>query len=269
MSKKVKEESWASIFDLDWLVNLLRRLRAEERSVRFARLSCALGAVLGPGVGTGYWFLGIIPAALALYAEWLRALALGCLLATLLMIATLIDSLAVGSNPYSAILIFGGSAVLFALGFLLVLGPVRRSGAQVLLLHSPVRHLRRQHDVDGLIAVLRDRNPDLRAKAVVALAKFEDPRAEEPLLHALGDRDSDVRTNAIQALGRLRSELAVEPLIDALSDADSGVRHAAARALGQIGDQRAVRGLTSLLDDEDEIVQDSARDALHSLGARS
>lgn len=250
------------------LLAKLRQERRHGRRVWLARLACAGGVALA-GVGTGYWLIALILAGFVLYGKRPRRLAYGCLFGALFAAALLIDALAADANPYVAPFFFGGSAALFALGFVLVL----KTGVTFMGHSLAVRRLRRGRDVEGLISELAAPDPVTRAKAADALAPFADPRAEQPLLQALADQDLDVRANAAHALGVLKSEAAVEQLLHALGDEDDDVRHWAAWALGQIGDPRAIEPLRRLIlnnqdasDDEDDAVQDAARDALQSLG---
>jgi HEAT repeats len=238
----------------------LRRERRYEPRLWAARLACALGVAL-VGIGTGYWFVALILAAIVLAGkrtQWLvYAPAVGLLFALPLLVA----ELATGANPYVALFFAGGPAVLFGLGIVLALtGGVGFSGHWL-----TARRLRREHDAEGLIALLADRDPATRAKAADVLAPFADPRAEEPLLRALADPDPDVRANGARALGELKSEAAVERLLRALGDEDDLVRYMAAWALGRIGDPRAIAPLRRLVTDDDGPAQDAARDALRSL----
>jgi HEAT repeats len=242
------------------LLATLRRERQQEPRIWVARLACALGAAL-TGFGTN-WLIGLLLAALALTGKRARRLAYGCFFGAVLAAALLIDAVAADSNIYGALLLFGLSAVLFALGFVLVL-----TTGVTLFGHSlALRRLRREHDVDGLIAQLASSDPVTRARAADMLAPLADPRAEQSLLRALADPDLDVRASAARALGVLKSEAAVELLLQALGDEETDVRHAAAWALGQIGDERAIEPLLRLVTDQDDLVQDAARDALQSLG---
>lgn len=239
----------------------LRRERRQEPRVWFARFACALGVAL-LGFGTN-WLIGLILAALVLSGKRARRLAYACLVGALFAAALLIDAVAAGSSLYVALLVFGVSAALFALGFVLVLTTdVTFFGRSL-----AVRRLRREHDVDGLIVELAAPDPSTRGKAADALAPLADPRAEQPLLQALADPDLDVRANAARALGVLRSEEAVERLLRTLGDDDDNARYMAAWALGQIGDPRAIEPLRRLASDNDDVVQNAARDALQSLGA--
>jgi hypothetical protein len=242
------------------LLEKLRRERQQEPRIWVARAACALAAAL-TGFGTN-WLIGLLLAALALTGKRARQLAYGCFFGAILAAALFIDAIAADSNIYGALFLFGLPAVMFALGFVLVL-----TTGVTLFGHSlALRRLRREHDVDGLIARLASSDPVTRAKAADVLAPLADPRAEQPLLRALADPDLDVCANAARALGVLKSEAAVDLLLQTLGDEESDVRYAAAWALGQIGDERAIEPLLRLVTDQDDLVKDAARDALQSLG---
>jgi hypothetical protein len=134
--------------DVESFFAKLRRERRQEPIVYVARVACAIAAAL-VGVGAGFWPLGLVLGALALLAKRARRLAFGCLLGLLFAVALLIDAITADSNVDVALLFYGGSAALFALGLALVL-----TTGVTLFRHSAVRRLEREHDVDGLIALL-------------------------------------------------------------------------------------------------------------------
>jgi hypothetical protein len=240
----------------------LRRERRYKPRLWAARLACTLGVALA-GFGTGYWLVALILAAIVLAGKRTQWLAYASAVGLLFALTLLVAELATGAGPYVALIFFGGAALLFGLGIVLALtGGASFSG------HSlTARRLRRERDVEGLIALLADPNPATRAKAADVLAPLGNPRAEQPLLQALADSDRDVRATAARALGELKSEEAVERLLSTLGDEDDDVRYMAAWALGRIGDPRAIAPLRRLVIDEDGIAQEAARDALRSLGA--
>jgi hypothetical protein len=246
-------------------LRVIAKLRREKRyqpRLWASRLACTLGVVLA-GAGTGYWLVALILSAIVLAGKRARWLAYASSVGLVFALALLVAELATGADPYVALSFLGGASVLFGLGIVLALtGGVTFSG------HSlTARRLRREHDIEGLIALLVDPDPAARANAADALAPLADPRAEEPFLGALADRDRDVRANAARALGELKSEAAVERLVSALVDEDDDVRYAAAWALGRIGDPRAIAPLRRLVTDEDGPAQEAARNAVQSLSA--
>jgi len=86
----------------------------------------------------------------------------------------------------------------------------------------------------GLVAALKDHDPDVRREAAKALGLIKDARAAGPLMEALRDRDTNVRVYAAYALGEIRVPRAAEPLLQALQDAEWCVRNQAAWALREI-----------------------------------
>lgn len=131
--------------------------------------------------------------------------------------------------------------------------------------------------------------------AVRVLAKFQDPRAFEPILEVLGSsiareeaasalveladpRTFDAlavmlksetwycREGAVTALGLLGDRRGVDLLIKVMEDDDGGlVRQEAARALGRLGDRRAVEPLTRALNAEHWQFRYAVIDALAAL----
>ncbi|MCP4695954.1 MAG: hypothetical protein GY862_03755 [Gammaproteobacteria bacterium] len=113
--------------------------------------------------------------------------------------------------------------------------------------------------VDSLIAVLKDKDSDVRQAAAEALGRIGDASAVDSLIAVLKDKDSDVRQVAAEALDELGwqpkadeigatywiakrnwkqcvtiGETAVLPLIFALKDKNSDVRQAVAEALDKL-----------------------------------
>ena len=102
-----------------------------------------------------------------------------------------------------------------------------------------VRRLRREGDVEGLIAELanpaKDRAITVSASAARALGKLRAAEALDPLLNLVADSSQDVRTGAIQALGAIGDPRGTQGLVTALKDSEAAVRRQAAWALGAIG----------------------------------
>jgi HEAT repeat protein len=144
--------------------------------------------------------------------------------------------------------------------------------------------------------VLKDSDSDIQSLVALTLGDMGDTRAIEPLIAVLKDRNSDVRQAAAKALeglgweppdeehkgwylvGKLDWEgcvllggSAVKPLIAILKDDNEDVRLRAAEALGKLGDARAITPLvTALLDhiDRDEGMQSEVVAALDQLGTQ-
>jgi len=98
------------------------------------------------------------------------------------------------------------------------------------------------------ISALLD-NPTLRSQAAVALSRFGDPQAVEPLRALANDKD----VSAVSALGELKDRQSMPRLIELLHDEKNNVRQTAAAALGNIGDPRAAVPLILLLRSDAEL----------------
>ncbi|MGB8643778.1 MAG: HEAT repeat domain-containing protein [Anaerolineae bacterium] len=98
-------------------------------------------------------------------------------------------------------------------------------------------------------ARLKERNPELRARAARILGRLQSDRAIEALLPQLRETNGDARDQVVAALGASKSDRVIEPLLVALRGdnrvgaVDTRLRVAAARALGQTGSERAVPAL--------------------------
>ena len=93
--------------------------------------------------------------------------------------------------------------------------------------------------LDGILPLLRDRNPEIRANAARVLGDARHLRGFELLAQATADENARVRHLAATALGRLGRTEAVPALLALLNDNadhDPVIRHAASHALAQIGD---------------------------------
>lgn len=118
-------------------------------------------------------------------------------------------------------------------------------------------------------ACLKDKNPEVRTKAAIALGKTFSPLAVEPLIISLDDENEEVCKQAIAALAMIRDDRAIEPLLEKLKTGDWGVRWQIAEALGYFDDRKASNALTDLFcDDEEEAVRTQAADSLQSIKAR-
>ena len=125
----------------------------------------------------------------------------------------------------------------------------------------PIIGYSQSDEIYGLIQALKDKNVNIRRRAIRELEKAG-PSAVEPLIAALKSEKSRARAGATEALGRIKDIRAVDPLIAALQDNISNVRAGAAEALGKIKDSRAVEPLTAALEDENADVRNSAARAL-------
>ena len=101
-----------------------------------------------------------------------------------------------------------------------------------------------------LLSLLKESNPDLRARAAFALGQTGDPNSAPNLTGILSDPDWAVRAMAAKALGRLSEHESIPSLKTALSDPQWWVRTNAAEALKNKG-EAGMNALLASLDSSD------------------
>lgn len=128
------------------------------------------------------------------------------------------------------------------------------------------------HSLSALGISIEKVSPDLsssnwqvRAAAVMTLARLGDPNAVPLIIASLKDRDARVRSEAARTLGVFGTASATDALIDALHDQSADVRVEATFSLGMMKDSRALAPLTSLLTDLDPRVSLAAAESLARL----
>ena len=100
--------------------------------------------------------------------------------------------------------------------------------------------LREPASAEAIRAFLDDRDDDMRAFSIRALAAVEGVRAVPTLLERLAkERSPKVRVAAILALEPLKAPEATEPLIARLRDRHADVRMAAVDVVSRMDDPRA------------------------------
>ena len=118
-----------------------------------------------------------------------------------------------------------------------------------------------------LVTRLDSRNPRVRAAAVSALAKFENPALGQSIVPLLSDREPIVRAAAAMTAGKLKLRGAVEPLLALASNADAQARAASLEALIRLREPRAAPLAAQSLDDP--LVQPAALACIAELGLPS
>jgi cyclophilin family peptidyl-prolyl cis-trans isomerase/HEAT repeat protein len=99
-------------------------------------------------------------------------------------------------------------------------------------------------DGDGLRTLLQDEDPEIRARAALALASVQDPGAAAELTGLLSDPEPGVRLEAAFALGQIEPGNGGRALLDALAvEEEPAVRSRLLEALGKRGDEDAARSL--------------------------
>src|SRR5881396_377253 len=106
--------------------------------------------------------------------------------------------------------------------------------------------------LDPLMAQLR--NEEFKDAATKALVEVGLP-AVERLMAVINDKDKNVRKHVVTALGEIGVPEAIEPLIEATRDEDWAVRLQAIAALHLIGDERGKPAVKALMKDPDFAVQ--------------
>lgn len=106
--------------------------------------------------------------------------------------------------------------------------------------------------LDPLMVQLR--NEEFKDAATLALVEVGLP-AVERLMAVLNDKDKNVRKHAVLALGEIGIPEVVPALIDATRDEDWTVRMGAIAGLDKIGDERGKPAIKALVKDPDFAVQ--------------
>lgn len=103
----------------------------------------------------------------------------------------------------------------------------------------------KEKTITDLLALLKDKDEQLRASAVSVLGKICDAEVVKDIIATLEDEyeSENVRQSAANALGDLRDLRALEPLLVALRDKSERVCCSAASALGKLKDERAIKPL--------------------------
>ena len=108
--------------------------------------------------------------------------------------------------------------------------------------------------------------PEVRRRAIEAVAGFHTPETEEVIWQAYEDGDPRLRQSAVYAMGRSSDTTWLPLILEELEGPDAAIRYEAANACGALGDESAVPHLIRLIDDDDFEVQTSAVQALGSVG---
>lgn len=98
---------------------------------------------------------------------------------------------------------------------------------------------------DELLAASRNRDPQIREKAVSLMGRFHEERFADQLVLLLTDEATPVRLAAIRSIVRMRPEGGLAPLVSSLGDPEIWIRTAAAQALGEY---HAVEAVAPLID---------------------
>jgi HEAT repeat protein len=112
--------------------------------------------------------------------------------------------------------------------------------------------IRDERVLDPLVGQLR--NDEFHLDAMDALVGLGQP-AVEKLIPLLKDKEEQVRKRAVIVLGAIKDSGVLDPLIEMLKDPDWFTRLSTAAALEEIGDERGREAIKTLLKDPDLVVR--------------
>ncbi|MGE4553494.1 MAG: HEAT repeat domain-containing protein [Desulfovibrionaceae bacterium] len=155
----------------------------------------------------------------------------------------------------------GGSPVVLA-----VIPLLRSDEAPVRNLSMDILRQVADQDLENVIALLQDDDPDMRIFAADILGSTKSGMAVRPLCEAmLKDPEVNVRYQAAVSLGDLARPEAAQSLGRAMSD-EEWVQYAAVEALAKVGDAGSVDALVKSLDHTSDLVRSMVIDALAEVG---
>jgi HEAT repeat protein len=134
----------------------------------------------------------------------------------------------------------------------------------------------REKLIKQLFKLLKDKNPDIRQRAVSGLGLLQAKEAIKPLIELLDDSHNEVRRTAARWLGNLSGDSetnlaakdAIKPLIKMLNEPNSYTRSTAIWALRNLEAKEAIGSLMELLKEPDEYIYDDVAYALSHFGAQ-
>jgi HEAT repeat protein len=120
----------------------------------------------------------------------------------------------------------------------------------------------------SLLPILSDSQepPEIRRRALEAIAPCNSPKVEIIIREAYGSRNHKLKASAIYAMGRTVDPVWLPLLVREMNNPDAEIRYEAAVACGEIGDEAAVSPLIELIEDSDIEVSLAAIRALGQIG---
>jgi HEAT repeat protein len=130
-----------------------------------------------------------------------------------------------------------------------LLGTLQRDHHDLNVLNSALRVLigSGRAVVEPLVALLSDREANLRMHAALALGELHAQEAAPVLVSMLDDPDENVRFHAIEALGRIGAAESIDPLARIAASDNFFLAFAAIEALSKTDDARVAPLMVSLL----------------------
>jgi len=124
-----------------------------------------------------------------------------------------------------------------------------------------------EQDLDLLIGLLGDRDPDVQVAAILSLGARKAERAQGRVLALTESERPAIRTAALRAIGRIGGPGAIDALVRGVTSPDERYHLPAAEGLATIGDPEAAPLLVSLLRGSSRpSIRDQARTGLVELG---
>ncbi len=120
-------------------------------------------------------------------------------------------------------------------------------------------------DLDFLIPLVSDEDPEVRGRTAVVLGQIGGTGAFRVLVDLLSDSDERVRLEAISSLGDIGSSVALEPLMPLLEEESVEIRCQTISALAKIGDPRAFASVIIRVFDSSDDVRKNAVAAIGCL----
>lgn len=162
------------------------------------------------------------------------------------------------------------SAALILLAVVPLLAPPAQGAIPEDTLREILLHEQTRNSEDGvLVRLSEDDNPEVRARAYLALGRLQDPALLTDLTQGLKDKEEPVRIQAAFAIGQLFDMVAEEVIRTALEKEKSPeVRARLVQALGKCGGENSVSTLANLLASEDPAIAQAAAVGLGAMGTR-
>ncbi len=125
-----------------------------------------------------------------------------------------------------------------------------------------------EQDLDLLIGLMGDRDPDVRVAAILGLGARKAERAQGQVLALTESELPLIRTAALRSIGRIGGPGAIDTLVRGITSPDERYHLPAAEGLATIGEAEAASLLVSLLRGSSRpSIRDQARNGLLQLGA--
>lgn len=117
-------------------------------------------------------------------------------------------------------------------------------------------------DVTTLIQLLRDRDTQVRRKAIALLTQSKDPKLFDELFSSVKDASNTVRQSVAEVLDAISNPQVIKELLEALHDAEVWIRERVIETLGKTAHANLIHAIVMLVKDEDESIRRQALDML-------